>query len=872
MMKIKTNLISLLLAVSAIISCQTSVVAQAQYPDTAEFTTSGTWVVPRGVFSATLEAWGGGGGGGYAKNTTNFLTRSILRPTGGGGGGAYARSIIDVTYGETMTVEVGVQGSTSGNNTENPTVVTGGNSYVRYGGTVQVLAAGGKTVAGVRTTSGAAGGQAKDCIYNDVAFSGGKGGNAYAGILNTGAYCSSGGGGGAAGVSANGSDGGNGAYYTKGDGGDPGEGNPSSGKGGDGVASTVISGNWGGNSGDPGEAYGGGGGGSISNAAAYKPGASGAPGYVRIAYVVTVLDVNDWRDTICSANGFNYTPLDEVDGIVPTGTQYTWTIIQNTSGITGATEQTSPVDAITGTLTNTSDILDSVVYEVTAHYDIYTTTFTVSVVVYPEQVAGAISKDQLVCQDMVIDQIVSDTDPSGGDLDQVVSWQVSHDNGSTWIDIADASGVEYTPTPDVLSAVSNLIRRVYTTGCGTLYSNVLTMTNPTPLSPGSISVTGDAAGSYCSVDVNATLTANPTANSNIANPTFYYQWQESYDRGATWSDIDGATNSTFDVSFNPVNDTVSYRYQVRYETCDWMVSNNTYDIIYLVDPDYTQQVETLHVVLYYGTTDTVFANLPAPTLKPTPISVTPNFDGNTRHAAGTYIINWVVEEFCDTYNYDQVVVVEYPVCDNTEDVLDYEGNRYGVIAVGGQCWLAENLRSTKYSDGTPIPVAGAYYSPEYPDREANAQKFGRLYSWYSAVNLDENNNTDTPPVVNGPTGSYIQGACPDGWALPTQEEYDRLWAAIGTADNAKSSDVSTWIPEKAGLTPGSGFDAPGAGYFNSDINRYENLLGQTSFWSTKTGATVYKGKCSVITHSCPFIVVEESNKGMGLSIRCIRKE
>jgi len=867
----KINLRNLLLAFFALISCPAFVVAQAQYPDTVEFTTSGSWVVPKGVFSATLEAWGGGGAGGYAKNTTSWFTRAILRPTGGGGGGAYARSIIEVVPGNTMTVEVGVQGSTSGNNTENPTVVSGRNSYVRYNDAVQVLAEGGKTVAGVRNTTGAQGGKAENCTYNDVAFSGGNGGDAYAGVLNTGAYCASGGGGGAAGVSADGSNGGDGASYNKGDGGAAGAGNPSSGNGGDGVASTIISGNWGGNSGEAGENYGGGGGGSISNAAAYKPGASGAPGYVRIAYIVTVLDVNDWRDTICSTSNFNYTPQDEIDGIVPAGTQYTWTIVQNTSNITGATDQTTPVDAITGTLTNAADILDSVVYEVTAHYNEYTTTFTVSVVVYPEQVAGTISKDQLVCQDMVIDQIVSDTDPSGGDADHTVSWQVSHDNGTTWSDIPDVTEVIYTPTPNVLSSVSNLIRRVYTTGCGTVYSNELTMTNPNPLSPGSITVTGDPAGSYCSVNVNATLTANPTANSEVIDPVFYYQWQESYDQGATWSDISGAVSKTYEVALNPVDDTVSYRYQVRYETCDWMISNNTYDIIYLVDPDYTEQIETLHVVLYFGNTDTVFSSLPAPNLTPAPINITPNFDMTTRRGTGTYTINWNVEGFCGSYNYDQVVEVEFPICDETEDAVDYEGNHYPVVAVGGLCWLAKNLRSTKYADGADIPVANAYYSPEYPDRDANVVKFGRLYSWYSAMNLEEN-STENPPVVNGPTGAYVQGACPKGWAIPTQEEYARLWAAIGAADNAKSSDATTWIPGEAGLNPGSGFDAPGAGYYNNDIYRYENLLGQTNFWSCSTGTIVQKGVCCVLTHSCPVIMMEENMKGMGFSIRCVRKE
>lgn len=594
---------------------------------------------------------------------------------------------------------------------------------------------------------------------------------------------------------------------------------------------------------------------------------------MRIIYEVTILKVNDWRDTLCSAESFNYSPVDGVDGVIPAGTQYTWTVVKNDAGITGAANQATPENDIAGTLSNSSTALDSVVYEVVAHYNIYTDTFNVTVVVYPEVVAGSISKDQLVCQDMVVNQIVSATDPSGSTYTTPCFWQISIDGGATWSTIVNANQKEFTPDFSALVALNTLVRRGYAAICDTVYSNIVTLTNPNPLAPGAITVTGDPAGSYCfNENVNALLTANPTANPAISTPPFSYQWQESYDLGNTWTDIAGETGSTYTVALNPVSDTVFYRYQVKYDTCIWMVSNNTYNIIQMQNLDYTEQFDTLHVVLYYGVSDTVFADLPAPTLTPAPVAIAQNFDGTTRHGVGFYTIQWTVTEDCGTFDYNQVVSVEYPPCGTTDEEFDYEGNRYTVISVGRNCWLAQNLRSTKYYDGTDIASAEGYYSVENPDKDANAQKFGRLYTWYSAMNVPEGDNNATPAVVHGPTGDYIQGACPQGWAVPTQQEYAELWAAAADASNVKSSDPSTWLPGKEGVAPGISFDAPGAGFYNVDAKRYENLLAETYFWSATTGASVQQGVCDVINHYCPQIVTENKMKGQGFSLRCIKKE
>lgn len=106
---------------------------------TATFNADGTFVVPAGVTSITVQAFGGGGGGGG-----NFTSRP------GGGGGAFASSVISVTPGTSYSITVGAGGAagTSGNDG-----VNGGNSIF---GANLVVAAGGGGGTSVAGTAGLA--------------------------------------------------------------------------------------------------------------------------------------------------------------------------------------------------------------------------------------------------------------------------------------------------------------------------------------------------------------------------------------------------------------------------------------------------------------------------------------------------------------------------------------------------------------------------------------------------------------------------------------------------------------------------------------------------------------------------------------------
>jgi len=89
-----------------------------------------------------------------------------------------------------------------------------------------------------------------------------------------------------------------------------------------------------------------------------------------------------------------------------------------------------------------------------------------------------------------------------------------------------------------------------------------------------------------------------------------------------------------------------------------------------------------------------------------------------------------------------------------ETVQDVEGNTYRTVKIGKQVWFAENLRSTKFQDGSKIKTA---FIPD--DDEGKLLKYGRLYDWHDVS--DERN------------------ICPIGWRVATDEDWKELERTIG---------------------------------------------------------------------------------------------
>ena len=192
-------------------------------------------------------------------------------------------------------------------------------------------------------------------------------------------------------------------------------------------------------------------------------------------------------------------------------------------------------------------------------------------------------------------------------------------------------------------------------------------------------------------------------------------------------------------------------------------------------------------------------------------------------------------------------------------VSDVDKNTYKTVKIGTQEWMAENLRTTKYSNGTPIPnVAddnqwsnlskGAWSYYDNDARIEGESNYGKLYNWY---------------VV-----SDSRNICPTGWFVPTETDWTLLRDYLsanghggtegtvlksrsGWDNNGNGTDIYGWLGLPSGIRISNGD-------FKS-IGSYGYYWGSSSRYLSSKDAFLHGGSA-------------ESNKRNGLSIRCLRKK
>ncbi|MBR4136633.1 MAG: hypothetical protein IKU03_09570 [Bacteroidales bacterium] len=819
---------------------------------------SATWTVPAGTKTIFLEAIGGGGAGGRASGSG-----LRFRCASGGSGAAYAMSelgVNDFVPGQTFSITVG-KGGTDG--------VNGTASEVKLDGVTWVSAAGGVSISGSNVQTGATA-QPASASKGDVVHVGGNGSSSAGNNVLPLFVANAGGGGGAGGSVSNGgnataattSAGGGGVGGSGG--GDLHGGYPSgSGGTGTGTWSDVPQGHEGNN-------YGGGGSGAWATGWGNHAGGEGAQGVVVITYVMT-LEIEDTTAAICTGSSFQIAPL----GIIPDGTTYSWDA-PAIDGITGA-EAGTDQPTVFGTLENhtTSDI--QVDYEVTASNGVFTDLFTVSVTVFALPDPGTIEEDILSCTAGDTIKTFTSVQDATSTVGQY-SWQKSVD-GFSWTTIDMATNNEYTPS--FLDNVgTTYYRRAYTTDCGTSFSNVLSMTYPGTIDPGEITSTNTTLN-YCpGTPVNATLEAHASVQSGEIPSV---QWQSSPD-GDNWNDISGAQEDTYVVDIEELLSPIHYRYFVTLAGCTTPIyANNVWSYAPYAVTDFDD--EDVVITLWYGACDTLY-NVTVPTISHNfpdyvgTIELSNNVSNLNegpvlgRLVPGTYTINWTVADPCGTtVIYPKNYIVRYPNCGEDDPnyaesyTVTYDGYTYSTVRIGCECWLKENLRNLHDAQANDIAVARAYM-----DDENNLDPYGRLYSWYSAMQVTEGDNTSVPTTALSKRGiTYVQGICPAGWALPAASQYDNMMSYAGQeARRASSAQEDCWLPEAVGITPGNGFDAAGAGYYDTQGDRFYNLLAETYFWNASETERASTGKVCIISHICPYLMQKEKPKTLAGSVRCVK--
>ena len=223
----------------------------------------------------------------------------------------------------------------------------------------------------------------------------------------------------------------------------------------------------------------------------------------------------------------------------------------------------------------------------------------------------------------------------------------------------------------------------------------------------------------------------------------------------------------------------------------------------------------------------------------------------------------------------------YDACQGVTTLTDIDGNTYNTVQIGSQCWMKENLRTTKYADGTSISQGSststttAYWY--YPNNDAsNKTTYGLLYNW-TAVMRNSSSSSANP--------SGVQGICPTGWHVPSDAEWKQMEMAVGMsqsdADNtgyrgtiaAKLSGNTGWTSSSTTNAAGnlsasgrnsSGFSALPAGYFSY------NYFGDCAyFWSATESASSSAWRRR-LSYNNAGVSRTNGTKDYGYSVRCLR--
>lgn len=212
--------------------------------------------------------------------------------------------------------------------------------------------------------------------------------------------------------------------------------------------------------------------------------------------------------------------------------------------------------------------------------------------------------------------------------------------------------------------------------------------------------------------------------------------------------------------------------------------------------------------------------------------------------------------------------------ESTDDeiLFDIDGNAYSTIKIGDQWWMAENLKVTHYRNGDAIPnvtdytewnslSTGAYCN--YNNDVNKVDTYGCLYNWY-AVNDSSN-------------------IAPEGWHLPTDEEWKQLemylgmsqadadstgWRGTDEGDKLKETGTAHWKSPNTGATNESGFSALPGGY-RGILGVFYGVGYNALFWSS---TEFYSFTAWYRSLYCDYSDIRRVDryKGWGFSVRLVR--
>jgi uncharacterized protein (TIGR02145 family) len=425
------------------------------------------------------------------------------------------------------------------------------------------------------------------------------------------------------------------------------------------------------------------------------------------------------------------------------------------------------------------------------------------------------------------------------------------------------------------------VRAYATNGSGTSYAtNELTFT--------ALCTAPTATTNTSSSNSNTTATLNGTVNANGFSTTVTFEYGLTTSYGSTItaspSPVTGSSNTAVNAGLTGLTPNTLYHYRVTAVNCSPTTINGgdqTFTTLATVTTTAMSSITTTTAssggtiavgggvsITARGVCWSTGTNPTTADSKTTDATGTGSFISNLIGLTPntTYYVRAYATNAGGTAYGDQVSFTTDPTT-----ITDIDGNSYNVIRIGTQLWMKENLKTTKYNDGTSIPLE--------TDGAAWAALSTAGYCWY---NNDAATNKNTYGALYNQYTVNSGKLCPAGWHVPTDEEWKTLemglgmtqaqadaqaWRGTDQGNQLKEAGNTHWSIPSAG-TNSSGFTALPGGY-RTDQGIFSNI-GYYGSWRSSTNYDANYAWDRYAANDNNKVYRGANQSKDGYSVRCIK--